>query len=1018
MAGLAFGGQIPDAYIQEWMHTLPAVVDSVQVDLSTVAINVTMIVSPNPAAFAASTDSFAAVMAGRRFLPLNWTFTDAEINDPFGFYVQGAPWTIATADVQQLLPGYAAAFYPQPMAFVAHPNQSTWFTPQAASSLNTTRPLLNFPLSRHSHRSGVFLQQLPMQLLPGSWRQEWFSSRHISGGRSGAIFYNDWIDTQPFSCLPPVDPSFSDVLGPVVMLPWTLPPDEDGNPFGTLHGVGMELEVDCQPGYHLEPPALAGETSLACMPSGMWMDPKSLTFRRCVRDQLSCAFPLHNSGAIHCEPVPPIITELRASRGRQGDNVTLLDVLTGEVVVLSIYGNAFFLPLSVTVGGVECVDAQLRSTPGYEVADVNFNVSSADGVALMRGTYGGLIVCTLPTIVGRSVVLVVSGMLVVVARVSPSTGATYATVSSSAPAIVGIYADESDCYRQNSTKTPQLELMLYGCPIRKSFSVTVCASVDSVGSYAFTHPGLALFEAYVETRLHCEADISLETYQQTCATCTVYPRLSVTQLYLVPTMGERLGEVTALLYFRQCPLGTSIAYNKSQSGNATDLCRECPVGTSSDGNQAAQDCEPCSPGSFANETGLANCFPCPAGTFSSGLNNVNCTVCPINSYANSTQRTSCETCELNQFIVYAAAADRGIVGECTPCPNGATCLRNGTIVAGTASYVLIDQDWGTLDSVWCQSSACLDGFVCTSSPSSPTAEVVARSQLGVVNCCGAGRWPAYVDDPTEYVEVEEMVATAGRNVLCAKCLPGYSSVNGHCIFCSSTNYGAVFGILCLSLFLVYLLHRGPHDWTGAATLLIVSNFLQLSSLFVANEAIPQIANLINLNPWDDYTGNGQVADGRTEPRGHELYAGLCIMPMDDPDRVLGALVSPIIAVVMLAFIALLHAGLWRCLHRSDAAFGSPRVRRVYMWLCAASTPRRSLSSSTSMPLEASLLSPVSDQSRVVVDDSAACGGDPLVLDLLSAQPRAAVSAELHRPHHHHVGLLPLAASGGVRLPPV
>jgi hypothetical protein len=91
---------------------------------------------------------------------------------------------------------------------------------------------------------------------------------------------------------------------------------------------------------------------------------------------------------------------------------------------------------------------------------------------------------------------------------------------------------------------------------------------------------------------------------------------------------------------------------------------------------------------------------------------------------------------------------------------------------------------------------------------------VSKSGLVVLNCCGAGRWPAYVSDPTAYASSETLQLTQGVNVLCAECLPGYSSVNGHCIACDNVQVGALLAVLMLATLLVWLVHRLPHDWTG------------------------------------------------------------------------------------------------------------------------------------------------------------------------------------------------------------
>ena len=74
----------------------------------------------------------------------------------------------------------------QPTALVSYPNQSTLFVPQAASSLNTSRPLLSFSLRRHSHRTG-HVKKASISYIKNEdvFAGLYFYLTHFSGGRSG-----------------------------------------------------------------------------------------------------------------------------------------------------------------------------------------------------------------------------------------------------------------------------------------------------------------------------------------------------------------------------------------------------------------------------------------------------------------------------------------------------------------------------------------------------------------------------------------------------------------------------------------------------------------------------------------------------------------------------------------------------------------------------------------------------------------------------------------------------------------
>jgi hypothetical protein len=141
---------------------------------------------------------------------------------------------------------------------------------------------------------------------------------------------------------------------------------------------------------------------------------------------------------------------------------------------------------------------------------------------------------------------------------------------------------------------------------------------------------------------------------------------------------------------------------------------------------------------------------------------------------------------------------------------GATCFANGSIVADAASYLLPDQRSGTLQALPCSSSACVQAVRCMESGSYAEVDgelpIIAASGLPVVNCCGPGRYPAYVaaNVSTDGQQASALQATRGFNLLCAACLPGHSTVNGRCIPCDSPRYGAIAGVAVLAVLLIWL----------------------------------------------------------------------------------------------------------------------------------------------------------------------------------------------------------------------
>ena len=317
--------------------------------------------------------TLANVTAGRGNLSLSATLDEDEINDPAGYYSLGTPWLIANLRSEM---GDAARWdysYPrtslfslqqQPNAMALQPSESTWFLPQAASSLNTTRPLFNFPLARLSHRASVavirtqsFTQNSEQ---PGLF--DWIGDRmSVGGGRSGSTYSSDWITVHQPRCLPPTDPSFASLLGAMELTLWpycrysnfadypgflsaSMLPELD-YPSPWQHS--SVLKVGCRPGFHFEPPSRNAERELFCGPNGVWLDISTQSVRSCARDTLPCSWPLADLGGVSCEPMEPLLQRLEASytdwQGQQrsvgrSSNVSLTGwpLLAGVTLTISV----------------------------------------------------------------------------------------------------------------------------------------------------------------------------------------------------------------------------------------------------------------------------------------------------------------------------------------------------------------------------------------------------------------------------------------------------------------------------------------------------------------------------------------------------------------------------------------------------------------------------------------------------------------------------------------------------------
>ena len=913
-----WGGYTSRAFLTQFKNTLPLLTADIVADLSQLAVNLTMTMSGQPL-------PLPLLRAG---LPVEATLSEEEINDPLGDYQLGGVWQMwSMADDSTVsLPTNPLLYtlHEQPYAYALHPSKATLFVPQAASSLNSSRPALNFPLRR----------------LDGRWTHTEFGPYRsappvLSGGHSGTTFFNDVIESQftPYptqpACWPPDDPSFYQALGPVEWYPAT-------------------RQARCPQTHHWEPPLLDDVATLTCMPNGLWMDLTALSIRRCAATQLNCSFPLEDVGGEECEPMLPVIDSIQGSSIAADGVVTPLDGRNSWTLVdapllagtqLTITGSVFFEPVQVEVGGWSCAPAELVE-PGVSrpLPTACYNVTVDGGgqgpKAEHCGRYASTVQCTLPAFVGLNLtVLLISGRLKAVAELSDAAwqaGVGAATLSTRPPRALSITS--ADC--QQSGADP---LRLTACPVMRPSNISVCGALPSIGIDYELSSDVVVFSDARDLPLAC--DLWHFRGDLACRKCVLLPWLAASALTLIRLATRQDSVSSAIVSFQPCAAGTRSNPAALLSYNFTDICVPCPTGWSTYGQAGTEDCVQCSPGSFAGHLGSAVCYLCQPGFYAAQYNSSLCTACPLNSYSNSTGRSQCETCELDQYIVYDDASKRGVVGHCETCPLGASCFANGSLVADAASYLLIDQQRGMLQSLPCLSSACVQASQCMVNGTFSNIgalPVISSSGLPVINCCAGGRYPAFVGNVSTG-DGSALQDTRGHNVLCATCLPGHSSVNGRCIPCTAPQSGAIISVCLLAFVLVWLLFRLPHDWTGSATLLISSYFLQQSMLFLASESMPPMLSLLNISLLGDHISRGREAAGG----GGDLndgYAGTCMLPLDDAGRMVLTLLSPLIAFALLGVVALLDWVARAVVARLTVAYAR-RAHGLYRLLFVPSAPK-------------------------------------------------------------------------------
>jgi hypothetical protein len=453
---MSFGGITSEAFIEQWKTTPPKLDESIETSYLELEINITVVTWSSSVLVPVSMDD---ILSGRQWLPLNFSMSESELNDLNGNYVLGSDWmTMSTLPWE----GFVASstFHQQKTSLVVDPQNSTWFVPQARPSVNTTRPRFSFPLRRHSHRSGRYATHIILSRV-GFDLSTPVTSVFVSGGRSGEEFYNDFILQQMARCLPPIDPSFFDAMGPMEVLTisptmmlsfnrtGSVPPH---NSDSLQTGVGL-LKVACQAGFHFEPPLVGdSETTLHCAPNGLWMDMAALTIRRCVPDELNCTVLLHDLGGRYCVPRPPIIDRVDGSYLSANnrivilnhvDNVTLTDVPFSASLFLTVTGDVFFYPLDVTVNSEIC---KVVESPDSTHC-VQYNISSTgENVIPVCDSFTSSFSCHLEPIFGRDMVLSVrSSRLFQRAEVTPDLGRSSATLTSMAPTLRSTSASHSGC---------------------------------------------------------------------------------------------------------------------------------------------------------------------------------------------------------------------------------------------------------------------------------------------------------------------------------------------------------------------------------------------------------------------------------------------------------------------------------------------------------------------------------------------------------------------------------------------
>ena len=929
LAAQRFGGFTPRAAVEEWTRATASEFAPPQG-----AFNWTFMRRAFP-----DSDTPPSVLALQRLeLPLYYVMGAHELGNMSLAYGSGSEWIQASSAWQTSAPSDAglltvtslSTVHPQRASLAASPADATPYLPQPASSSSTQRSLFRFDLPRLS----ASYDEWSNAIYGRSTRALLYTATQsiVAGGRSAGVAYNDWIAMSEVRCLPPDDPSWRSLLGPL-RLRQRVAAAQQG--VDSSYAVRDIVTVGCALQYHFEPRAARRTVvQFQCGPNGVWLDTALPTVRKCVANApLNCTAPLINAGEPYCQPPEPTVTTLQAdlivadsnsllprlaantSRSSSGsgsgnsvvlNSATLVDFpITGDTP-MQVFGSFFTAPLTVLVGGLPCADAQLAGN----ITRLCYNVSCSDESGGPAGVYrsvcdafGDALTCSVPAVLGLHLpVEVTVGPAAISAARNDSADDTdladslAASISSTPPVILAMFGygfidvghPEPPVLLCNSTT----DVRLYDCPADAPFNLSVCLLDASVGTLPLDVTlGADTYNPLVCVEQNRSVTVDLFGGRR-CLRCLVQPFVGTHAVRVQHRDLALQSRTDASISSSACSPGYRTNFDKLLNHSAAGaLCEACPAGSSTMGALHSIACVDCDIGHFAPHAGSPNCSRCAPGTYANETGSTRCRLCPLNHYQPYSQMATCIRCEPGTFVRYTDGSNASMPAnaECAPCPTGAACNSSGVVSAVAGAFLVIDQAGADVVALPCMASACVTAH--SSLVDAQHALTIDRSALQVVNQCARGRYPAF-DSAWQAEDV--LQGTDGVNVLCAHCLPGHTQVNGHCIPCASVHWGRLLALLLACLLAVYALHRMPHDWSGGAKLTITAYFLQQCGLFVNYRQL----SLVNLDVL------GLQTQGRLD---YEQVQEWCIVPLEsDVQRLSGALLTVPVIISLLLPLALLH----------------------------------------------------------------------------------------------------------------
>ena len=449
-------------------------------------------------------------------------------------------------------------------------------------------------------------------------------------------------------------------------------------------------------GWHFEPLPPEPAVTLVCAANSLWVDATLGGVRRCVQDRPGCPWPLVDAGLVECsEPEPAVLSVDVVNAdfyynefARQRDASSVVDVPFSphyhHDLQLIVRGQFLTEPVTVTVGAIPCVDAQLLNVTRHCSVDASGRQRCVE--------YGTSVMCVMANNFGQQM-----GVVLTTGRGPRRRSISSLPVPSGAFDVSPITVSFAEPYINNvgnDWDSPNFVhvtwVQIVDVRIDRTFPLQICTRGQrrwQEGRRGY-NPVVRLQGELIECEdawrswqhYYCPYQFSVECYyERICTFCTPTPRPGEKNLLLtveltppsgVGLMTNRLQsvdpEAAATISYQNCPTGTFLNHSEPLYYKS---CVSCPAGSFANSTFSVQSCTSCPAGSYAPSNGSGSCLPCPAGSVAREAGRSSCTACTGNRWQRFEGQTECNECDAGKYLLHVN--DSTALPVCAPCPDGA-----------------------------------------------------------------------------------------------------------------------------------------------------------------------------------------------------------------------------------------------------------------------------------------------------------------------------------------------------------